>query len=110
MAPLELLGEQMVAAERFLLERAAELDHGAGPWTPEHDGPHTSLPADPHAAVLARRRVLVAGLSYLVTTDDLVPDFKTGGYVDDALLLSWVMGLCAGELAPFMDDDALDGS
>lgn len=58
------------------------------------------------AGSLARERLLVAGLHYLVTPDDLVPDFRPGGYVDDVLLLSWVFGAAVSELEPYLDDSA----
>nr|MBA2445446.1 DUF1232 domain-containing protein [Nocardioidaceae bacterium] len=54
----------------------------------------------------ARERLLVAAMDYLITPVDLVPDFQSGGYIDDVLLLSWVFGAAFNELAPFLDDNA----
>jgi uncharacterized membrane protein YkvA (DUF1232 family) len=47
----------------------------------------------------------VATLHYLITPDDLVPDFRAGGYIDDVLLLSWVFGAAVNELAPYLPND-----
>ena len=60
----------------------------------------------PAASVAARQRLVVAGLHYLITPDDLVPDFRAGGYLDDVLLLSWVFGAAVNELAPHLADDS----
>ncbi len=66
----------------------------------------------PAASVAARQRLVVASLHYLITPDDLVPDFRAGGYIDDALLLTWVFGAAVNELAPYLvdDPDAGDGA
>ncbi len=58
----------------------------------------------PAADVAARERLLVAGLLYLVTPIDLVPDGQPGGYFDDVVLLAWVFGA-----APHLADDADGG-
>jgi uncharacterized membrane protein YkvA (DUF1232 family) len=86
-APLSAVADRVVAAVRFLRATADAIDAGAGP--------------PPQAA---RERLLVAGLLYLVTIDDLVPDFRPGGYIDDVLLLSWVFGAAVKELAPYLDE------
>jgi uncharacterized membrane protein YkvA (DUF1232 family) len=57
------------------------------------------------AASLARERLIIAALHYLITPVDLVPDFRPGGYIDDVLLLSWVFGAAVNELEPFLDED-----
>jgi Protein of unknown function (DUF1232) len=56
------------------------------------------------AGRVARERLIVAALHYLVTPVDLIPDFRAGGYIDDALLLSWVFGAAVNELDPFLVD------
>ena len=86
-APLSAVADRVAAAVRFLRATADGLD----------DGVRTA----PNAA---RERLLVAGLHYLVTPDDLVPDFRPGGYIDDVLLLSWVFGAAVKELEPYLDD------
>jgi len=40
-----------------------------------------------------------------VTPEDLVPDFKAGGYIDDVALLAWVCGVATNELTPHLTDD-----
>ena len=57
------------------------------------------------ASQAARERLIVAALDYLITPVDLVPDFRVGGYIDDVLLLSWVFGVAATELEPFLEED-----
>lgn len=92
-APLSAVADRVAAAVRFLRATADGLDNG--------------VRTAPNAA---RERLLVAGLHYLVTPDDLVPDFKPGGYVDDVLLLSWVFGAAVHELEPYLDEPHPPGS
>lgn len=90
--PLSTVADRVAGAVRFLRATADRLE--SGPTAPD---------ADPRLA--ARQRLVVAGLHYLVTPDDLVPDFRAGGYVDDVVLLAWVFGTAADELAPHAQDD-----
>ena len=85
-APLATIADRLGGAVRFLRATADRLE--ATPTAPA---------AEPGLA--ARQRLVVAGLHYLVTPDDLVPDFRAGGYVDDVVLLAWVFGTAADELA-----------
>lgn len=107
-APLSGVADRVRAAVRFLLARAERLETDPDA---ERDGDpgtaHQSTSTDAGGA--ARRRLVVAALHYLVTPVDLVPDFQIGGYVDDALLLSWVFGATREELEPFLaTSDGLD--
>lgn len=86
-APLSAVADRVAAAVRFLRATADRLDDGV------HSPPNA-----------ARERLLVAGLHYLVTPDDLVPDFRPGGYIDDVLLLSWIFGAAVKELEPYLDE------
>jgi len=86
-APLSAVADRVSAAVRFLRATADGLDNG--------------VRTAPNAA---RERLVVAGLHYLVTPDDLVPDFRPGGYIDDVLLLSWVFGAAVKELEPYLDE------
>ncbi len=104
-APLALVADRVVAAVRFVRARASRLDAVAA-------GVDDSLPAaqseaglTPDAGVATRERLLVAGLHYLVTPVDLVPDFLPGGSIDDVVLLSWVFGVATSELAPYQLDE-----
>jgi uncharacterized membrane protein YkvA (DUF1232 family) len=91
-APLAAVADRVAAAVRFLRARADRLE--AAPDS-----------GAPNAGVATKERLLVAGLHYLVTPVDLVPDFKPGGYVDDVFLLAWVFGAATHELTPYLDDD-----
>jgi uncharacterized membrane protein YkvA (DUF1232 family) len=88
-APLSAVADRVAAAAHFLRAVADDLDRGSR--------------ASP-AGTAARERLLVASLHYLVTPDDLVPDFRPGGYLDDVLLLSWVFGATVNELSPHLPD------
>ncbi|HYO40083.1 MAG TPA: YkvA family protein [Nocardioidaceae bacterium] len=92
-APLSAVADRVSAAVHFLRTIADELD---------------SSPRVPVAGVAARERLLVASLHYLVTPDDLVPDFRPGGYIDDVLLLTWVFGAAVNELSPHLADLEVD--
>jgi uncharacterized membrane protein YkvA (DUF1232 family) len=87
--PLSAVADRVAAAVRFLRGVADELESGQ---------------RVPVAGVAARERLLVASLHYLVTPDDLVPDFRPGGYIDDVLLLTWVFGAAVNELSPHLPD------
>ena len=108
-APLSAVGDRVAAAVRFLLARAEQLDRAeadaaqAGSDAAPHHGHERVDGESSTAARAARERLLVAALDYLITPDDLVPDFRPGGYVDDALLLSWVFGAAFAELEPYLD-------
>jgi hypothetical protein len=113
--PLEAVVAQVLACEQFLLHLANELSTGVWLWAVEGDTEldetgHLPEPdplpdaAGQSPAVRARRRLLVATLLYLVLVDDLRPDDLTGGFVDDALLVSWVTGVAARELSPFLSE------
>jgi Protein of unknown function (DUF1232) len=103
-SPLSAVADRVFAAVRLLRARADRLE--ARP-DPTQDGsaaqpePRSSLTA----GTAARERLLAASLVYLVTPDDLVPDFRAGGYIDDVLLLSWVFGAAVNELAPYLAED-----
>jgi len=104
-APLAVVADRLLAAVRFLRVRADVLDAGAlEVGHPEE----ADVQADgtPGAGAATRERLLVASLHYLVTPVDLVPDFRAGGYIDDVVLLAWVFGVAASELAPYLADDA----
>lgn len=85
--PLSAVADRVTAAVRLLRATADHLDEGVA--------------TAPNAA---RERLLVAGLHYLVTPDDLVPDFRPGGYLDDVLLLTWVFGAAVNELSPYLSE------
>ncbi|MBA2697419.1 MAG: DUF1232 domain-containing protein [Nocardioidaceae bacterium] len=89
---LELVNDRLSAAVALTRTLADQLDAGTV-------GGEESLAMT--GADAARQRLLIAGLHYLVTPDDLIPDFKAGGYVDDAVLLSCVFGMASVELAAF---------
>jgi hypothetical protein len=121
-APLSAITDRVFAAVRFLRATADHLD-GSAP-TPSPASSPASTPGDDAgndagppehahagssvAGTAARERLLVASLHYLVTPDDLVPDFRPGGYIDDVLLLAWVFGAAVNELGPYLADE-LDG-
>lgn len=108
-APLSAVADRVAAAVRFLHATANRLDsdHPVEPEPSDVDpDPGATAPqATPSAGAAARERLLVATLHYLITPDDLVPDFRAGGYIDDVLLLSWVFGAAVNELAPYLPDD-----
>ena len=47
--------------------------------------------------------IVVAGLIYVVSPIDLIPDFLPGGYVDDALVIGWVIKTVRTELDAFRE-------
>jgi hypothetical protein len=99
-APLSAVADRVGAAVRFLRTRADRLE--ARP-TPAPSQPDAEVSQSAGSA--ARERLLAASLVYLVTPDDLVPDFRAGGYLDDVLLLTWVFGAAAAELSPYLAAD-----
>jgi hypothetical protein len=99
-APLSAVADRVFAAVRFLRSTADRLDGGG-----EAADRQPLVVSQPMAGTAARERLLVASLHYLVTRDDLVPDFRVGGYIDDVLLLTWVFGAAVNELAPYLGDD-----
>jgi hypothetical protein len=109
-APLSAIADRVAAAVRFLRAVANRPADGA---VVASDAPALGRrPVEPPsgkdmtspASQAARERLIVAALDYLVTPVDLVPDFLVGGYIDDVLLLSWVFGVAATELDPFLDE------
>lgn len=103
--PLAAVADRVAAAVRFLRDRANRLEDAAALT---HYRPHVAEPENndaPSAGVATRERLLVAGLDYLVTPDDLVPDFRAGGYIDDVLLLAWVFGVATNELTRYLADE-----
>lgn len=104
-APLSAVADRVAAAVRFLRTTAECLDR---PPAGAEDAHLVAAPTDAPAALgagdAARERLVIAALHYLVTRDDLVPDFRPGGYLDDVLALTWVFGVAAKELAPFLAD------
>ena len=107
-APLAVIADRLIAAVSFLRARAEDLEI---PESASDTGSRVVEPLagqSPSAGVAARERLLVASLDYLVTPDDLVPDFQPGGYIDDVVLLAWVFGVATSELAPYLIDDPDD--
>jgi Protein of unknown function (DUF1232) len=100
--PLSAVADRVAAAVRLLHHRADRLD-ASPPDGIEVDTVTDAEEQTPGAASLARERLVVAALHYLITPVDLVPDFRPGGYVDDVLLLTWVFGAAVHELEPFLD-------
>jgi hypothetical protein len=106
--PLSAVADRVAAAVRLLRATAARLEESSAagsavrPPTPQ-PGPAPSS----SAGSAARTRLVVATLLYLVTPDDLVPDFRVGGYFDDVLVLSWVFGAACKELEPYLADEGL---
>jgi uncharacterized membrane protein YkvA (DUF1232 family) len=91
-APLSAVADRVASAVRFLRVTADRLEG-------------EPLASAGGAGTAARERLLVAGLHYLVTPDDLVPDFRAGGYLDDVLLLTWVFGAALTELEPYLPEE-----
>ena len=54
--------------------------------------------------------VVVAGLVYVVSPIDLIPDFLPGGFVDDAVAIGWVIKTVRAELDAFRAWEAGVGS
>lgn len=111
-APLAVVADRVSAAVRFLRAAADRLDGGraTAPGTASEQRLPAAQPAPP-AGTATRERLIVASLKYLITPDDLVPDFRPGGYIDDVLLLTWVFGAAGNELAPHMaEGDAWDSA
>lgn len=104
-APLSAVAAQVAAAVRFLRATADLLEVGAPPGGPNAGAGERDAPGLHAGASAARQRLVVAALDYLVTREDLVPDFRAGGYVDDVLAMTWVFGAAEQELAPHMADD-----
>jgi Protein of unknown function (DUF1232) len=109
-APLAAVADRVAAAVRYLRARAAHLQEEAAPTRAGSGIAGPTDPGAPSVTAVTRERLLVAGLHYLVTPVDLVPDFRAGGYVDDVFLLSWVFGVAAHELAPYLDDPEEGGT
>ena len=102
--PLSTVADRLTAAICFLQATADQIEAspaGAADTSAEPLTPNQPAPA---ASIAARARLVVAALDYLVTPDDLVPDFRAGGYVDDVLALAWVFGAAGNELAPYLHD------
>ena len=99
--------DRVAAAVRLLRAKAdtLEADQAEGSKlrpTPASTGVEPARSAGP----VARERLIVAALHYLITPVDLIPDFRAGGYIDDALLLSWIFGTAVNELDPFIADQS----
>ena len=107
-APLAVVADRVVAAVRFLHDRANHLHTATAPTDNRPESAELQEGLTHTAAVAARERLLIASLHYLVTPVDLVPDFHAGGYIDDVVLLAWVFGVASSELTPYLPDD-LDG-
>jgi len=106
-APLPAVADRVSAAVRFLRTTAGRLDgEPAGASSAQAVAPQPETHGSPAAGMAARERLVVTSLHYLITREDLVPDFRAGGYLDDVLLLSWVFGAAANELAPRMADES----
>lgn len=102
--PLSAVSDQVTAAVGFVRDTAARLESDAVP-SPDADqtpGVHAERQAASPAGVAARERLIIATLLYLITPDDLLPDFRAGGYLDDVLVLAGVLGAAVNELAPYM--------
>ncbi len=104
-APLSAIEDRVGAAVRLLRERADRLEAAQAPVADIEVARDPEDEVPPGAASLARVRLIIAALDYLITPVDLVPDFRPGGYVDDVLLLSWVFGAAVHELEPYLDPD-----
>lgn len=104
-APLSAVADRVGAAVRFCRSRADRLEGTAAPENAPASLSQPGVPAVYGADVAARQRLIVASLLYLVTSVDLVPDVRAGGYIDDVVLLAWVFGATAGELTPYLPDD-----
>jgi uncharacterized membrane protein YkvA (DUF1232 family) len=102
-APLSAIEDRVRAAVRLLRDRADRLEASQAPVADIEVAHDAEDEVPPGAASLARVRLIIAALDYLITPVDLVPDFRPGGYVDDVLLLSWVFGAAVHELEPFLD-------
>lgn len=102
-APVSAVSDRLAAAVSFVRAMADRLDAAASPGGA--GSPAQSDAEAPVAARAARERLIVAALHYLITPDDLVPDFRPGGYIDDVLLLSWVFGAAVSELEPYLDEN-----
>ncbi len=103
--PLSAVSDQVTAAVGFVRATAERLASDAMP-DPYHPPQEAKAQAGSPASVAARERLTIATLLYLITPDDLLPDFRPGGYLDDVLVLAWVLGAAANELAPYMDVDS----
>lgn len=110
-APLSAIADRVSSAVRLLRATAERLD-GEMAGDGSEAVPLRASPGEPTAPLTggtaARERLVIASLHYLVTPDDLVHDFRPGGYLDDVLLLTWVFGAASKELAPHLPD-AADG-
>lgn len=104
--PLAPVADRVAAAVRFLRDRASRLDDAAPSIRSNPDVAEPKNNDAPSAGVVTRERLLVASLHYLVTPDDLVPDFRPGGYIDDVLLLAWVFGVATNELTRYLADES----
>jgi uncharacterized membrane protein YkvA (DUF1232 family) len=103
-APLSAVAEHVAAAVRFLRATADHLDRPPSTAPARAEEVDTETQAVHAAASAARQRLVVAALHYLITRDDLVPDFRPGGYIDDVLAMTWVFGAADQELEPYMED------
>jgi hypothetical protein len=104
-APLLAVADRVTAAVRFLTAKAEELDRGPALSADGGASPTEEVVLRPTTASrAARERLVVAALHYLITKDDLVPDFRIGGYLDDVMVLSWIFGAAAEEIQPFLND------
>lgn len=109
-APLSAISDRVCGAVRFLRATADQLDSSRAARSSEDAGSASESRAATTASGAARERLVVASLHYLITPDDLVPDFKAGGYVDDVLLLTWVFGAASNELAAHLPGDGDTGA
>jgi hypothetical protein len=105
-APLSAIADRVGAAVGLLRNRADRLEASQARRAAIAVVSDAEEEVPPGAASLARVRLIIAALHYLITPIDLVPDFRPGGYIDDVLLLSWVFGAAVHELEPFLDDAA----
>jgi Protein of unknown function (DUF1232) len=104
-AALLAIWDRVAAAVHLLRAKAHDIDADtARSANVSNAASTTDVPAPPTAGRVARERLIAAALHYLVTPVDLIPDFRAGGYIDDALLLSWVFGTAVNELDPFLVD------
>lgn len=103
--PLAAVADRVAAAVRLLRDRAGRLDDAAALTHNSGDLAGLKSSDAPSAGVATRERLVVASLHYLVTPDDLVPDFRAGGYIDDVILLAWVFGVATNELTSYLADD-----
>ena len=57
----------------------------------------------------ARLRLVIAALTYLVIDNDVIPDHRPNGHIDDIAIVRWVTQVASGHLPPPRDDHGHHG-